>query len=282
MTASIRLEGYALHRGEITAVTLTRCEGPITFEQDGQRAPLSRLEIERSDAGVALSDGRGLAIDLVEHLLAALGGLGIRRGVKAVVEGPELPILDGGARAFAEALLALELPASEPAHLFVRKAGRVAAGSSCYTFDVGEETALSVEVVFDHPAIGTERASWDGSRGAFVQSIAPARTFGFDADAPELWQKGRAMLASRVEEPEALQAFAAAVMVFDAAGPVVLPGQPPPAKGEIGRHKLLDLIGDFTLHGGPPQGRVFAHRPGHTASYGIIREALARGLLSRR
>jgi len=268
----------------MTAVTLARCDGPLAFEQGGRRAPLSSLTVQRSDAGVALSDGCGLEVDLVEHLLAAYGGLGIRRGVCAVVEGAELPILDGGARTFADALAALELPprSPEPAELFVNKAGRLAAGSSCYAFDVGEDTALSIEVVFDHPAIGIERASWDGTRRTFLESIAPARTFGFHADAHELWRHGRAELAARTGDAHAMKAFSRAVIVFDATGPLAAKEQAPPMVGEIGRHKLLDLIGDFVLHGGPPRGRVLASRPGHTASHRIIREALALGILSRR
>jgi UDP-3-O-[3-hydroxymyristoyl] N-acetylglucosamine deacetylase len=284
VTASIRLEGYALHRGVTTAVTLTRCDGPLAFEQHGQRTPLSRLAVQRSDAGVTLSDGHGLTVDLVEHLLAAWGGLGVRAGVTAIVEGAELPILDGGARTFADALLALELPARppEPADLTVSKPGRVSADRSFYTFEVADETSLSIEAVFDHPAIGTQHTSWDGSARAFLESIAPARTFGFHADARELFRIGRAALAARSDDPLAMDAFSRAVVVFDGNGPLAVPGQPPPSLGEIGRHKLLDLIGDFVIHGGPPRGRVFASRPGHTASHRIIREALALGILSRR
>ena len=284
MVASIRLEGYALHRGVATAVTLTACEGPITFEQNGRRAQLSALRVRRSDAGVALTDGQGLDLDLVEHLLAALCGLGIRSGVTAVVEGEELPILDGGARVFADALSALELPAQarERTHLFVDRSGSLADGSSTYVFDVGEETDLSVEAAFDHPAIGTQRARWDGSARAFLASIASARTFGFRADARDLWQCGRAELAARSMDPAAVKAFSRAVIVFDEVGPVPTPGVPPPSAGEIARHKLLDLIGDFALYGGPPRGIVFARRPGHTASHRIIREALDVGILSSR
>ena len=61
---------------------------------------------------MGLTDDHGLEVDLVEHLLAAIGGLGIGGGVLATLEGPELPILDGGARAFVDALVALEIPPS--------------------------------------------------------------------------------------------------------------------------------------------------------------------------
>lgn len=192
--------------------------------------------------------------------------------------------MDGGARTFAGALLELGLGAgpSEPTDLVVGKSGRVSADASCYAFEIADETSLSVDAVFDHPAIGTQHASWDGSARSFFESIAPARTFGFEADAGALFRDGRAALAARSEDRDAREAFSRAVIVFDAKGPRTLAGQAPPADGEIGRHKLLDLIGDFALHGGPPRGRVHATRPGHTASHRIIREALALGILSRR
>ena len=283
MVASIRLEGYALHRGVATAVTLARREGPITFEQGGRRCPLARLEVRRSDAGVTLADGQHLEIDLVEHLLAAFGGLGIRRGVTAIVEGAELPILDGGARVFAEALRALSLPvnAHRGPDLVVSKAAVLTSGNSRYAFEIDDGTALSVETIFDHAALGTGRAEWNGSAADFLDVIAPARTFGFRSEARELWARGRAELAARRDDVAASKAFARAVVVFDERGASTVLGQPPPSPGEVTRHKLLDLIGDFALHGGPPRGRVFAQRPGHTSSHGIIREALSLGILSR-
>jgi UDP-3-O-[3-hydroxymyristoyl] N-acetylglucosamine deacetylase len=229
-------------------------------------------------------DGHGLELDLVEHFLAALGGLGIKYGVSAIVEGEELPILDGGARAFAEALSALELPVgpAEEAQLVVRRPGSLGEGESSYVFEVSQDTAMSVEAVFDHPAIGTQHASWDGSPRAFLESIAPARTFGFRSDARALWQSGRAELAARSFDDLAVKAFSRAVIVYAESAPIPAFGEPPPQADEIARHKLLDLIGDFMLYGGPPQGRVFARRPGHTVSHRIIRQALDLGILSSR
>ena len=294
MKSKVRLEGYALHRGVPTAVTLARSDGPIAFERDGLRATLADLSVRRSDAGVAVTDGQGFDLDLVEHLLAALGGLGIDGGVTAFAEGPELPILDGGARRFADALLELDVVRSERAvragessrppgarGLTVMRAAELRDDDSIYTFDVADEPSLEVETVFDHPAIGTQSAAWDGSREAFLSAIATARTFGFQSDLAALVRSGRAELAIR-QEDAAARAFADAVIVFDAEGPALLGASRPPSQNELARHKLLDLIGDLAFYGGPPAGRTFARRPGHTASHRIIREALSLGILSRR
>jgi UDP-3-O-[3-hydroxymyristoyl] N-acetylglucosamine deacetylase len=275
----IRLEGFALHAGTVTAVTLAPHEGPITLARHDKRAALASLRVTRTDFGVAVTDDRGLEIDLVEHLLAALGGLGVRRGVMAVVEGPELPILDGGARVFAEAIARLEIPESVP-ELVVARRGRLAFDESSYAFAPGDTVELQVEAIFDHPAIGTQHAHWDGDRGSFRDQIAPARTFGFVSQTAELARRGRAGLATRPAArsgDESLAALREAVLIFDESAPPFRVGE-----NEIARHKLLDLIGDLTLYGGPPLGRITARRPGHTATHRIVRRALDCGILSRR
>jgi UDP-3-O-[3-hydroxymyristoyl] N-acetylglucosamine deacetylase len=316
--APIRLEGFALHAGIITAVTLARHEGPITLVRHEKSASLDTLRVTRTDFGVAVTDDRGLEVDLVEHLLAAFGGLGVRHGVVAVVEGPELPILDGGARVFAEAIARLEIAESMP-ELVVARRGRLAFDESSYAFEPRDRVELEVEAIFDHPAIGTQHARWDGDRGSFGDRIAPARTFGFLSQAAELARRGRAGLATRPAArsdddaakspageapakshpsgcstpsgvPQRLEAAPAedeslAALREKALREAVLVFGESTQRGtgdEIARHKLLDLIGDLTLYGGPPLGRIVARRPGHTATHRIVRRALDCGILVRR
>jgi UDP-3-O-[3-hydroxymyristoyl] N-acetylglucosamine deacetylase len=276
--AAVRLEGFALHAGTVAAVTLAAHDGPLTFRRGDQRAAFESLRVTRADFGVMLSDERGLEVDLVEHLLAAFGGLGIRRGVMATIEGPELPILDGGARTYADALARLGV-ASEPPSLAVARSGRLTFDSSAYEFEPGEHVDVEVEVSFEHPSIGSQSARWDGARDSFCSEIAPARTFGFGGQVGELVRRGRAGLAARALETggAALEALRAAVVVFDDGADA-----PRDTKNEVARHKLLDLVGDFALYGGPPAGRVVATHPGHTATHHIVRRALDCGILSRR
>jgi UDP-3-O-[3-hydroxymyristoyl] N-acetylglucosamine deacetylase len=277
VAASVRLEGHALHAGTVTAVTLTAHAGPILLGRGDLRVHLSALRTSRTDFGVAVTDDRGFEVDLVEHFLAALGGLGIRRGVLALVEGSELPILDGGARRFADALVRLELPETPP-ELAVVRPGRLDFENGSYEFSPGDGVSLTVETSFDHPAIGRQRASWNGSPRTFRDDIAPARTFGFVHQARELARNGRAGLAAAASaDASAMAALREAVIIFDEPG-----SAPLAANDEIARHKLLDLIGDLALYGGPPSGSIVARQPGHTATHRVVRRALDCGILSRR
>jgi UDP-3-O-[3-hydroxymyristoyl] N-acetylglucosamine deacetylase len=174
-----------------------------------------------------------------------------------------------------------EVPSEAP-RLAVERAGELACGASRYTFEPGDGIDVEVETIFDAP-LGIQRARWSGEPARFLAEIAPARTFGFATQASALWSRGRGLLAASPSQVDAnrARALSSAVLVFDEAGSV-LPGTHPPRVNEVAHHKLLDLIGDFALYGGPPRGRIFATRPGHTASHQIIGEALSLGLLSRR
>jgi UDP-3-O-[3-hydroxymyristoyl] N-acetylglucosamine deacetylase len=259
-----RLTGRGLHTGLPVAVTLSRVDGPVVF----CGASIGQLSVVRADLGVRVrSEAFGVDIDSVEHLLSALGGLSVYSGVAIEAHAAELPLLDGGALAFARAIEGLGVPRSKP-WLRVVRDGVVRVGATTYAFTRADSMGLSVEVDFDVPEIGVQRAEWDGSAEAYLRDVAPARTFGFRRDGAALERAGRA----RGVDP-------AVVMVLSDSGAV----EPPGAKAgpdEFARHKLLDLIGDLYLFGGPPLGNVRATRPGHAATHRAVKEALEREIVA--
>jgi UDP-3-O-[3-hydroxymyristoyl] N-acetylglucosamine deacetylase len=245
-------------------VILSRQAGPVVLVQRGVEARLSELAPVRTDRGVAVAsaDGR-LRVDLVEHLFAAVGALGVRWGLRIEVQGEELPLLDGGSRAFADALAALDLPSQRA--LRVTREATLEHGRSRYRFGPLGSPAIRVEVHFPAP-VGHQRAAWDGDPDDFRARIAPARTFGWAHEAEELRRAGRAAAVDL-----------ASVLVFDDHGPIS--GCRPPSEDEPARHKLLDLVGDLMLYGGPPLGVVDALAPGHAASHAVFKRARALGIL---
>lgn len=265
----IAFHGMGLHSGQRCSVVLERRAGPLTFLVAGHDATLSELVVERTDYGVSVRSIRGShSVDLVEHLLAAFAGLSIRSGVCVTLPGPEVPLLDGGASEISRALLALGAPRQGPA-LFVDRAGEVAVNGARYTFEPLDSVCVEVEVDFDRGGIGRQSASFAGNALRFLNEIATARTFGFAEDAARLRAQGRA----RHVDPRS-------VLVLDESGRA-LPPCSPPHPGELARHKLLDLLGDLFLFGGPPRGRVFAEKPGHGATHEAVTRALELGLVRR-
>jgi UDP-3-O-[3-hydroxymyristoyl] N-acetylglucosamine deacetylase len=265
----IAFHGRGLHTGRRSAITLIRAAGPVCFAVGSDQVSREQLRVERAEYGVRVVGAGGrLDVDLVEHLFAALAGLGVQSGMVVQVEGHEVPLLDGGSRELAAAVRALGPPRSAP-YLRVAQAGEVLVGESRYSFEPGSTVELAVEIEFDCPTIGVQRATWDGTPERFLAELAPARTFGFRSQYEKLRELGRA----RCVDPRA-------VIVLDELGNVVPPGAPPTA-GEFARHKLLDLLGDLYLFGGPPLGRITVRRPGHRANHQAVQQALEYGLLER-
>jgi UDP-3-O-[3-hydroxymyristoyl] N-acetylglucosamine deacetylase len=263
------LRGVALHRGGPAEVRLDAVPGPITIVQRGAEASLADLQIARADRGVTLAstDGR-VRVDLVEHLFAALGGLDVRAGVRIAIDDDELPLLDGGARRFAEAILALGLAKeTAPRALVITRNASISRGNALYDFAPGPDVALRVDVEFRAPVF-RESAAWSGDAADFVERIAPARTFGWADEHAALLASGRAAAVDLD-----------AVLVYGDGG--AIPGCRPATNSEAARHKLLDLIGDLAIHGGPPHGSITASHPGHAATHAVVAEAIALGVLAR-
>jgi UDP-3-O-[3-hydroxymyristoyl] N-acetylglucosamine deacetylase len=239
----------------------------VAFRTAGGEVAVANVRVLRADRGVRIgAPETGLDVDSVEHLLAALGGLSIRRGLCIEVAGAEVPLADGAALIFAKALEELDLAREEPA-LAVLAEGEVRIEASSYAFEPADSVELEVAVEFDATAIGRQRATWDGAAASFLSEVAWARTFGFRREGEAL----RAAARARGVDPRA-------VMVLDGEGRVEAPGAPA-RPGEFARHKLLDLVGDLYLHGGPPLGRVRATRPGHAATHRAVEVAKERGLV---
>jgi UDP-3-O-[3-hydroxymyristoyl] N-acetylglucosamine deacetylase len=253
-----------LHSGEPCSVTLLKRPGPFRLGRAQRQYTRDELRLVRADSGVSVASDDGFTVDLVEHLFAACAGLGVQGDIAVVVEGPEVPLLDGGAEDLARALAALGAGPDAPG-LVIARAAEVVVGESRYRVEPAAVTSVGVHVEF--APLGAESVYWGGTRAAFLAEIAAARTFGFRSQAAELRARGRAAFVN----PHS-------VIVLEDDGSVLPPGLPL-RPGELGRHKLLDLLGDLYLYGGPPRGRIDATRPGHRNNHLALREGLASGLL---
>ncbi len=236
LASSFELDGVGVHSGEACAARVGPGEG-FVFRVGGVEVPAHVDCVV--DTTMSTTLGRGSArVGMVEHLLSALWGLGVR-GARVDVEGPELPILDGSAKPWAEAILA----ASEPSGVEPRGA-RV-------TVELSDRGGLA--------ALGPRRVTFDFDRDDYLAEVAWARTFVHAADVDRLLAAG--MGAGATEENTLI---------------VPRPGEPLPATrgpSEPSRHKLLDAIGDLALAGRPHEGTITLVDSGHAAHV-----ALARGV----
>ncbi len=263
--SSVILEGIGLRSGRPASVVLHARPGPFGFRVDGVEMPLCAVHVEDTDRATVVRAGTSV-IATVEHLLAACAALGLHDGLAVEVLGGEVPLLDGSSRAFAHALSAMNLAPSS-ARVTVVRDETLAYLESRYSFRRGAATRVAVTLSFDDPRLATD-AVWTGERDDFLTRIAGARTFAFAHEVDALVRAGQ---ASHVD-PESV-----VVLTPDA----VLASGAPFTADEPARHKLLDLIGDLFLYGGPLVGGVHAFRPGHRATHAILRQALERGIIAR-
>jgi UDP-3-O-[3-hydroxymyristoyl] N-acetylglucosamine deacetylase len=265
------LEGRALHTGQAVRVELARVDGPVVLRRGEHEARIDELRAVATARATTVARADGLVrLRTVEHLFAALGGLGVRAGVRVDVDGDELPLLDGAALAWARAIAALDPPRAPPP-LVVARDAMIVVGASRYEFERADRSAtpgarVSVTIDFDDARL-EPHASWTSSADDFIGRIAPARTFAFARELDEMAARG---LASYVS-PDAVVILAPGAI--HAGGAPFCPDEP-------ARHKLLDLIGDLYMYGGPPRGGVRAFRPGHAATHAAVAEARARGVLT--
>ena len=261
MESEIRLEGRGLHGGVEGRVRLFAGPGPLLFGPEDGLCPLRGVSLVDTLRSTSVS-ASGTTIRTVEHLFAALAGLGLYDGLRVAVLGPEVPLLGGGAREFAEALARFGVPPRLPP-LRVAREATFDVGGSRYVFEPGDTVEVRVTVELDDARLARD-AAWSGDARDFIDRIAPARTFALGADLPELLRDALAKGAA----PESVVVIADEIHAQGAFEP-----------DEPARHKLLDLLGDAYLYGGPPRGRLHATRPGHARNHEAFRRALDASVL---
>jgi len=264
MTREVIVEGVGLHGGAPARVTLRARPGPVALAAAGVEARIDQLEVvSTARATTVQARGAGAPVGTVEHAFAALAALGVTDGVSVAIEGPEMPLLDGGAAAWCEALARLGAPRGGR-RLRVARAALLDVGPSRYELAPADSVDVQVRLEIDDPRIAPD-ARWRGDPDDFVARIAPARTFAMAHEIEELLRRG---LARHVDP---------ACVVVIAPDAIHHAGRPFEAD-EPARHKLLDLLGDLYLHAGPPLGRIRAVRPGHAANARAFRRAVEEGL----
>ena len=267
----VSLEGFGVHSGRPVSVSFHPADPDtgIVFvhsDHNGATREIRALvsEIGATDLCTALGDPSGHHVGTVEHVMAALFGLGIDN-VAIEVEGDEMPILDGSAAGFVEAIdqAGVETLDVKRRYIRVTKPVRIDSGASFAEFMPYDGTRFEVEIDFESPAIGRQSFDADIDAGTFRRDIARARTFGFMKDVERLWAAGHA-LGSSLEN---------SVVIGDDSRVINMEGLR--FKNEFVRHKLLDAMGDLALAGARFIGCYRSYRGAHRLNAAALRHLLS-------
>ncbi|MBA1139041.1 UDP-3-O-acyl-N-acetylglucosamine deacetylase [Mesorhizobium neociceri] len=264
------LTGTGVHSGKPVTVNFLPADadtGVVFHLSNGSASREFRAlvaEVGATDLCTMLGDPAGEHIATVEHLMATLFGLGIDN-IVIEIDGHEVPILDGSAVAFVEAIdqAGIETLAVKRRYIRVVKPVRIENGASWAEFRPYSGTRFEVEIDFESPAIGRQLFASDINPDVFRQDIARARTFGFMKDVERLWAAGYA-LGSSLEN---------SLVIGDDNRVINMGGLRYP--NEFARHKTMDAMGDLALAGARFIGCFRSYRGGHRMNAAALRRLLS-------
>lgn len=259
-------QGIGLHTGKLTTVRLRpapRDTGKVFYRTDKGAVVRANINAVGDTAFATTLGFNGVRIRTVEHLLAALAGLGIDN-VVIEVDGPEIPIGDGSSSTLVSILREAGV-AKQGKVMPVLKITKPVIYEDAHARVTGlpyEGTRLTCFISFRHPLLREQEFTVDMSEDVFMREIAPARTFGFLRDVEMLRANGLAKGGSLDN----------AVIVGEEGilNPAGLRFQ-----DEFVRHKILDAIGDLSLAGLPIEGHIILEKSGHTANTNFIKKLLS-------
>jgi UDP-3-O-[3-hydroxymyristoyl] N-acetylglucosamine deacetylase len=268
---AIKATGVGLHTGD--KVYLTLCPAPVNTGIVFRRVDLDPVvEIPgRADnvADTTLSTSlfaNGEKVSTVEHLMAAMAGLGIDNAY-VDVSAPEVPIMDGSAGPFVFLIQSAGIEEQNAPKKFIRIKRKVTVedGDKVASFLPFDGFKVSFTIDFDHPVFRdrTAHADVDFSSTSFVKEISRARTFGFMHEIEYLRSQGLARGGS-VDNAIVVDEYR------------ILNQDGLRYDDEFVRHKVLDAIGDLYLLGNSLIGEFRAYKSGHALNNASLRALIAQ------
>jgi len=267
LKAPTTLTGIGVHSGNPVEIVLhpAPANHGIAFLRTGTPTGNDRIIkahhacVSATELCTVVGDVETGAVATIEHLMSAFYGLGIDNAL-VEIDGPEMPILDGSAKPFVEAIDRAGTASCGAARRWIKvlRPVRIETGRAFAELrPIDRGFRLDVEIDFESQVIGRSRKAMDLTPASYRREIAGARTFGMMKDVERYWKAGFALGASLENT----------VAVGDAA--VVNPeGLRFP--DEFVRHKILDAVGDLALAGLPIQGAYRSYCGGHRMNVGVL------------
>ncbi|MBT9546771.1 MAG: UDP-3-O-[3-hydroxymyristoyl] N-acetylglucosamine deacetylase [Candidatus Sericytochromatia bacterium] len=249
-------QGVGLHSGQRGRLSLLPHHQPGFFlKSQGQYFPLNPDAVSQTRYCTSLQLGT-VTVQTVEHLLAALMGLGIS-AAQLELDGPEIPILDGSALLFAQAIQAAGIqPLPQERTFFRPEPGQWESKNTSLHWEPADQLEIEYGIDYTGPPALAQNYRFVWSPEAFMSDIAGARTFVYLNEVAQLQAAGLAQGGSRDNA-------------------LVIENHVPAADwrwpDEPVRHKILDLIGDLALSGAFPLARIKAYRTGHEAHVTMVK-----------
>ena len=262
----VEVVGIGLHKGEPIKLRLEPLgvdAGIVFYREDlALSIPLQPSSVIDTKMATVIGSEKGF-ISTIEHFLSALYAYGIDN-LRVVVNGNEMPIMDGSASPFCLLLDEAGIQEQSVAKQLIRikRPVEVRDGDKFVRLEPSDKVTFDFEIDFEHPAIGRQSQHYSFGTNSFIDEISRARTFGFARDIQYLQSINLALGASlnnaiglddeKVLNPEGLR--------FD---------------NEFVRHKILDAMGDLMVMGHNVLGAYSSFAGSHKLNHELTLKLLS-------
>lgn len=263
----VRVQGIGLHTGAPASLIFRPAPvntGIYFVRSDLPGSPAVAVSAQHVQATALATTlgGAAFSVSTVEHCLSTLAAFRIDN-LFIELDGPEIPIGDGSAHPFMEALLAAGLVEQEEPRKYAYVTEPIFYGD-------GEKHAyvvpynglrLTCTIDFSHPKIGNQKIDLDINEDSFARELSRARTFGFLKDVEAMRARGLARGGSLDN-----------AIVLD--NQDILNPEGLRFPDEFVRHKALDALGDLVTLGMPLMGHLVLFKAGHDVMNRLVRKIL--------
>jgi len=262
----VEVVGIGLHKGEPIKLRLEPLDadaGIVFYREDlALSIPLSPSSVIDTRMATVIGSEKGF-ISTIEHFLSAIYAYGIDN-LRVVVNGNEMPIMDGSAISFCLLLDEAGIAEQEASKKIIRikRTVEVQEGEKFVRLSPAKQALFDFTIRFDHPVIGEQSHVFTFGTHSFIEEIARARTFGFAKDIQYLQSQNLALGASlqnaiglddhKVLNPEGLR-----------------------FENEFARHKVLDALGDMMVSGRNILGKYESFAGSHNLNYQLTSKLLS-------
>ena len=282
-------EGKGLHTGKIARMVLKPAPentGIVFHRVDlGDDAFVEAVAGNVSSTARCTTISKGeVSVSTIEHLMSAFTGMGVDNAI-VEIDNVEVPILDGSARYYVEAILKDGLVSQDAPRKYITLGREIevrdeATGAFIKAVPAAEPS-IDLTVDFGSKVLGVQGAHWDEGTD-YSKEIGPCRTFVFFHEIEYLFQnnlvkggdvENAIVIVEHPVSPEQVgrlsELFGVPALAIDDKG--YLNNLSLHFPDECGRHKLLDIMGDLSLSGGRIQAAVTAFKPGHSINTRMAR-----------
>ncbi len=270
LAGSTVFAGIGVHSGGHVRVALRPApanHGIVFVRSDvsdrDNRVPALAAHVASTQLNTEIRNAAGVAVSTIEHLMAALAALGVDNAL-VELDGAEVPIMDGSAQPFLDALDRVGVKAQDAPRraIEITRPIVVRVGDKWAALTPADGFEIAFELQYACKAIGAQRIELAVTEASFRTELAAARTFGFVHEVEQLKASGLGKGASldnavgldgdEIVNPEGLR-----------------------MEREFVRHKALDALGDLYTLGAPIIGRFESVKGGHALNNALCLALLA-------